>query len=414
MKKLPLEGIRIADLTAVWAGPYATRLLADMGAEVIKVEAPKSPDLLRTLHLLPPDTPNAYNRSAYFNHNNRNKKSVILDLANEAGRDVFLQLVATCDVVIENYRAEVLDKLRLGYDVLREVKEDIILVSMPGHGKTGPEKDFVAFGTNVEQLAGLASLSGYVDGPPQKTGISYGDPVAGVAAAGAVMTALIARRRTGKGQYVELAQREALTTLIGEQVLAYQVTGKQPERIGNRHPFMAPHGCYPAAGEDKWLVVACRNDADFALLCEVIGEPQLAEDDRFREVSARHANQAELDTRISDWTRDQDRETAVSRLVAAGIPAASVLNHVDLYHDQHLRERGFFERVHHEDAGDWDMEGPVFHFKDRPASIRANAPRFGEHNHEVFTELLGLSEEQVQDLETRGITATTPDLSAHR
>ena len=414
MARRPLEGVRIADLSAVWAGPYATRLLADMGAEVIKIESPNNPDLLRALSLLPPETERAWNKSAYFNHNNRNKLGCAIDLAKPRGKALFLELVAKCDVVIENYRAEVLDNLGLGYDVLRAARPDIILVSMPGHGKDGPERDYVAYGTNVEQLAGLASLSGYVGGSPQKTGISFGDPVAGTAAAGAILLALLARKRTGRGQYIEIAQRETLTGLIGEYVVGYSITGENPERIGNRHPAWAPHGCFPTKGDDAWITLACRNDADFAALCGVMQRPELAADPRFAAADARYQHQDELEPAIAAWTSAHDRFEAFELLRNAGVPAAPVLGYRDLYDNPHLRERGFFEQVTHSEAGSWDMERPVYRFARRPTSIERNAPCFGEHNGYVFGDLLGLSESEIADLEKEGITARIPNMSSHQ
>ncbi len=215
MYKLPLHGIRVLDLTMAWAGPYATRLLADMGAEVIKVEAIGNWDLLRTYTGQPPTVERVWDKSPYFNHINRNKYGCALDLSRPRGRELFLRLVEQSDVVIENFRAEVMDNLGLAFEVLEEANPQVIVVSMPGHGKSGPERDYVAYGTNVEQLSGLCHLTGYAGGPPQKTGISYGDPVAGVAAAGAMALALWDRRRTGRGQYIEVAQRENLINMIG-------------------------------------------------------------------------------------------------------------------------------------------------------------------------------------------------------
>lgn len=413
-KRLPLDGIRVVDLTAVWAGPYATRLLGDMGAEVIKVESPNNPDLLRALSLLPPDTERAWNKSAYFNHNNRNKLGCTLDLSTQQGKAAFLRLVSKSDVVIENYRAEVMSNLGLDYENLRNVRSDIIMVSMPSHGKTGPERDYVAYGTNVEQLAGLVSVSGYIDGPPQKSGISYGDPVAGTAAAGAVIMALIARKRTGKGQYVECAQREALTSQIGEYVIGYSMTGQLPRRIGNRHPFYAPHGCYPAAGDDRWVTIVCRDDVEFAALCDAMGDPSLAIDDRFRDAQQRHANQDALDELIANWTRNQEAAAVFDLLAEAGVPCGPVLNHVDLYSDGHLRERGFFERVEHSDAGSWDMDGPAYGFARRATSISRNAPLFGEHNDYVFKEILDMTNAEVEALYSAGISSQEPNMAAHQ
>lgn len=414
-KRLPLTGVRVADLTAVWAGPYTTRLLGDMGAEVIKVESPVAPDLLRALGLQPPGTPFAYNRSAYFNHNNRNKYGLALDLGKPGGVEAFLDLVRISDVVIENFRADVLDKLGIGYDVLRAVRPDIVLVSMPGHGKTGPEAGYVAYGTNVEQLAGLVSITGYEGDEPHKSGISYGDPISGTAAAGAVMTALLYRRRTGRGQWIDLAQREALTALIGEYVVNYSQTGRVPGPTGNTHPAWAPHDVFACAGEDQWLAIAVRDDAEFAALCRTIGRPELAADPRFADALSRHRNRAALHEPVSGWTRTHGPLAAAEVLQAAGVPAAPVESYAQLLDDDpNLRARGFFEEVTHRDAGTWRMERPVWRFSDAPAHVRINGPRFAEHNGWVFGDLLGRSTAAIAALYDAGATGDEPNLAVHQ
>ncbi|MHB8574742.1 MAG: CaiB/BaiF CoA transferase family protein [Dehalococcoidia bacterium] len=413
-KRLPLAGIRIADLTAVWAGPYTTRLLADMGAEVIKVESVHSPDLLRALSTLPPETERTYNKAAYFNHNNRNKYGVSLDLAAPEGRALFFDLVSVSDVVIENFRADVLDRLGLGYEVLRAVRPDIVLVSMPGHGKTGPEASHVAYGTNIEQLSGLVSITGYTGGEPHKSGISYGDPISGTAAAGAVMTALLYRRRTGRGQFVDLAQREALMNLLGEYVVHYSMIGRQPQPGGNSHPVWAPHGVYPCAGVDQWLALAVRSDEEFTALCRVIGRSDLAADPRFADGLVRHSNREALDEPLTAWTSELGAYEAARQLQAAGVPAGPVESARQLLdEDPHLRARGFFEEVTHRDAGTWRMERPVWRFADAPAHVRINAPAFAEHNEFVYGSLLGLADERLAVLTASGVTGGTPDMSAH-
>ncbi len=430
---LPLTGVRVVDLTMVWAGPYGTRLLADMGAEVIKVEAVNFYDQLRNLGFLPPDTERRWNKSAYFNHNNRKKFGCTLDLATPRGRALFLELVKTADVVVENYRAEVLDRLGLGYEVLRAVRPDIILVSMPGHGKDGPERDYVAYGTNIEQLAGLVALTGYVGGPPHASGISYGDPIAGTAMAGAVALALLHRARTGRGQYVELAQREVLTALLGEFIVGYGLTGRQPAPQGNRHPLHAPHGVYPArapgelwndgapgaalaqpAPREPWIAIACETDAQFAALCAVMGRPELAHDPRFATAAARKAHEEDLDRLIAAWTADQDKGELFHRLQAAGVPCGPVLNPAEVFCDPHLRARGFFEWATHPEAGTWDMEGPIYRLSRTPAHIRINAPCFGEHNGWVLAHLLGLPAEELTALAAAGIIGTVPNMAVHQ
>jgi len=414
LRPLPLAGVRIADLTAVWAGPYATRLLADMGAEVIKVESAASPDLLRALSMQPPDTPRAYNRSAYFNHNNRNKYGCSLDLASKAGRAVFLDLVKSSDVVIENFRADVLDKLGLGYDVLCAARPDIVLISMPGHGKTGPEAGYIAYGTNVEQLAGLVSITGYAGDVPHKSGISYGDPVSGTLAAGAVMTALLYRRRTGKGQFIDLAQREALTALIGEFVVQYSMTGAVPGPSGNDHPLWAPHGVFPCAGDDQWVAVVARDDAEFAALCRTIERPELAGEPRYAGREARHEHRAELNGPITAWTAHRPPLDAATVLQAAGVPAGPVESYRELVdEDPQLRARGFFEEVTHREAGTWRMERPVWRFGDAPAHIRINGPMFAEHNEYVYRALLGLDGAAIEELSVAGVIGDEPNFAAH-
>ncbi|MGE0731049.1 MAG: CaiB/BaiF CoA transferase family protein, partial [Acidimicrobiia bacterium] len=235
MKTLPFDGVRVADLSMMWAGPYATKLLAELGAEVLKIESPSAWDNIRTL--IPfPDRAEPWNSSYYFNTYNRGKKSVTLDLAQAKGRAVFLELLAHCDVLIENYRADVLDKLQLPYDVLREANPQLVIVSMAGFGKTGADRSLVGFGPVIEMMSGLTSLTGYVDDEvPYKCGVSYGDPVAGVAAASAVAMGLLQRRRSGKAPIIDLAQREVAATFAGGAFVAAQ---RDPavRHHGNRHP----------------------------------------------------------------------------------------------------------------------------------------------------------------------------------
>lgn len=410
---LPLHGVRVLDLTMAWAGPYATRLLADMGAEVIKVEAVNNWDLIRSFTGQRPTVERVWDKSPYFNHLNRNKYGCVLDLSDPKGRELVLRLVAISDVVIENFRAEVMENLSLTYDVLAEANPEIIAVSMPGHGKSGPERDFIAYGTNVEQLSGLCHLTGYADGPPQKTGISYGDPMGGIAAAAAVAMALWDRRRSGRGQYIEIAQRENLINVIGEQVVGYAMTGREPPRRGNRHSSMAPHGCYPCRGDDQWLTIACEDDAQFTALCGVMGWPELAADVRFADVVSRYRNQDALDELISEWTREQAKAAAAEALQAVAVPASPVQSVPEVFADAQLRARGFYESVSHSLAGVWEVECPHWRMSESPGHVRLPAPAFGEHNGYVLGELLGLSGEEIAALEAEGITGTVPNWSVH-
>ncbi len=388
MERLPLYGHRILDLTTAGAGSYATRLLADMGAEVIKVEAPNNGGPLR---------------SDIFNHVNRNKYACTMDLGQPRGRELFLRLVALSDAVVEDYRSQVLEDRGLSYDVLRSARADIVVVSLSSHGRSGPEGDFAANGSDIEALGGLTAISGYLGGGPQKAGIAYADAVAGIAAAGAVAPALWHRRRTGEGQHVEVAGWESMVGPIGEYVLGYSMNGRLPQPTGNRHSSMAPHGCYACAGDDQWVTIAVEDDEQFAALCRAIGRPELAVDPRFADVVSRYRNQGDLDGIVGEWTRRLTPQAVTEALQAAGIAAAPVLGVPALFEDLQLRSRGFWESVSHPDAGTWDVDGVPWRLSRSPAHIRLPAPRFGEHNDYVLRGLLGLSEEEVQELVAGGI-----------
>lgn len=398
----------------VWAGPYATRFLADMGAEVIKVEAVDNWDLLRSLHLLPEGTERWYNRSAYFNHNNRNKLGCTINLSTARGKDLLLKLVAMSDVVIENYRADVLDKLGLGYDILRRAREDIILVSMPGYGKSGPEKDYVSYGTNVEQLAGLVALTGYADRGPHKSGISYGDPVGGLHACAAVAMALQRRRETGLGAHIEVPQREALISMIGEFIVGRTLGAPLTVQIGNASAVFAPHGVYPCVGDDRWIAIAAEDDEAFAALLKVMDQGSLATDHRFATNKNRLRNRDELDRLVGEWTSTQDRDELFHQLQAVGVTAGPVLNVPDLVADRHLRERGFFEKVSQVDAGEWEMDGVPWKLSRTPAHIRRPAPNFAEHNDYVFRDLLGLGDAELEALKAERVIGDEPNTSLNQ
>ena len=403
MKKLPLAGIRVLDLTMMWAGPFTTKLLAEMGAEVLKIESPRAWDNIRTL-IPQPGVEDPWNSSYYFNEYNRDKKSVTLDLAQARGRQLFLDLVPTADVVIENYRADVLDKLGLGYDVLRKQSPSIILVSMAGFGKTGADRDSVGFGPIIEQLGGLASLTGYGDGIPMKTGISYGDPVGGIGAAGAVALALIQRQRTGKGCVIDLAQREGMAAMIGEAYVAASLRGEDPVHHGNRSPRWAPQGVYRAAGIDQWLAVSCTSDAEWATLASIIGRDDLSGLD----LAVRRARHDELDAAIEAWSSAQAPQAAMVRLQESGVPAGRVLDTVAVHDDPQLNHRGFWVRLPHPRTATFRQHGVVWRLAEANPHLRRHAPLFGEHTREVLSELLGLGEAEFAELAAAGIIADAP------
>lgn len=409
----PLAGIRVVDLTMVWAGPFGTRLLGDYGAEVIKVEGPGQWDLLRGLGGIPRTVDRWYNRAAYFNHNNRNKYSAAIDLRQEAGRDLLLQLLAKSDVLVENYRANVMDNLGLSFEEVRAVNPRMVYVSMPGHGKTGPEAHYVTYGTNVEQLAGLVSVSGYEGGEPLKTGFSYGDPTAGLAVPAAVALGLRQRNRTGEGVHIDLAQRENLTGFVGEYLVDYSMNRELRAPAGNTHPHCGPHGVYPSGGEDRWLTIACENDEQFAGLCRAMQREELAADERFATMAARKANERELDAIIGEWTARWGHYEAMHILQRHGVPAGAVLTIPEVMSDPQLRTRGAWSEQVHPDAGTWEVETPPWNLTRTPGHARIPAPGFAEHNSYVFRDLLGLDEETIARLYADGVTADEPNVQSH-
>lgn len=402
MKRLPLDGIRIADLTMMWAGPYATRVLAEMGAEVIKIESPRAWDNIRTL-IPQPDVADPWNSSYYFNDYNRDKKSLTLDLADPRGKGAFLRLVPHCDVVLENYRAEVLDNLGLGHDVLREAREDIILVSMAGYGKTGAERGHVGFGPIIEQMSGLASMTGYGDdGMPVKTGISYGDPVAGKAAVAAVVLALIHRRKTGEGAFIDLAQREVLSTLIGEAFVASSLRGEEPVHRGNRDGRYFAQGVYRCAGEEQWVAISVRDAGDWERLCAVTG---IVEHLGAMSNDARHA---EIDRRIAGWCAWREPQEVFETESRAGVPAGRVLDTKTIHEDRHLEERRYWVELPHPRMHAWKQPRSAWQFIEARPGLQRHAPLFGEHNLEILGGLLGMSAEEIAELEAAGVIGDAP------
>lgn len=404
MKKLPLEGVRVADLTMMWAGPYATRLLGEMGAEVVKIESPGAWDNIRTL-VPQPGVEEPWNSSYYFNDYNRDKKSLTLDLAQARGRELFLKLVGHCDVVIENYRAEVLTNLDIDFPVLQQAKQDIVLVSMAGFGKTGSERNHVGFGPIIEQMAGLASMAGYGDdGVPYKTGISYGDPVGGIAAAGAVALGLIQRRKTGKGCHIDLAQREGMAAMIGEAFVAASLRGEDPPHKGNRDPRFVPQGAYRCAGEEQWIVISVTGDEEWRVLAGIIGADALAGLSH-EERAARHD---ELDAAIEAWTQRTDPQTAMEQLQQAGIAAGRVLDTKEMHDDRHLTERGYWVRLPHPRMHPWRQPASAWRLVEANPQLRRHAPLFGEHNEEILCGLLGLPQEELPELASAGVIGNAP------
>ncbi|MBI2863476.1 MAG: CoA transferase [Chloroflexi bacterium] len=415
---LPLAGIRVIDATVIFSGPYCGKQLADFGAEVIKLESAKHPDPSRGSPNPPrgsgvyPDGepgPRPWNRAGLFNALNTSKLSLSVDLTTPAGVGIVKRLAKVSDVVMDNFRANVMARFGLGYEALREVNPSIIVISMSANGMSGPERDYAAFGATLEQTTGMAWLTGYgPDDAPYRGGVNYPDPVAGLHAVGAILAALRHRRRTGKGQFVDLSQREGAACLVGESILDYTINGRIAERRGNRDSSMAPHGCYRCKGEDSWVTIAIGTDEQWKSFSVAIGSPAWATEARFRTVLGRWQNQNELDKLVEGWTVGRDHVEIMHLLQKVGVPAAPVLNNVELLHDPHLNRRGFWEWVNHPDAGRHLHYGASVRLAATPGGIQRHAPCLGEHNHYVLRAILGLSEDEVRQLDDAGVTNSDP------
>jgi crotonobetainyl-CoA:carnitine CoA-transferase CaiB-like acyl-CoA transferase len=408
--------VRVLDLSRVWAGPLATRILGDLGADVIRVEAigahgpRRVPEAVVHRSRRYPENQageRPWNREGMYNKFNRNKRAVTLQLDTPRGKAVFEQLVVTSDIVIENYSPRVMPQLGLGYNRLRELNPGIIYIGMPGYGWSGPARDWVAYGTTLEPGAGLSSLMGYAGSGPYKSGVAWADPVAGLNAAAALLVALWDRRADadGRGQAIELAQLEAMIGFIGEEVLAAQARGSNRPRLGNRHPEYAPRGCYPCAGDDRWIAISMTDDAAWGALCAEAGfdakRAALRGDERIEMHDA-------LDAEIARWTARHDQIELMHRLQARGVAACAVLDARDLVEDPHLAARGFFVTITHPDAGTYPFPGQPIHLSETPATFRRPAPGLGEHNREVLGGLLGMTDAELEELHAAGVIADQP------
>ncbi len=396
--RLPLEGIRVADFTWVWAGPFGTMHLAHLGAEVIKIESQARLDMTRRLPLYPVDMKPGLNRSALFNQWSQGKKSLLLNIGKPEGIALAKELIKTCDVVVENFATGVMDHLGLGYKELKQIKPDIIMASISGYGHTGPQKKYMGYGPAIAPLTGLSSLTGYPGGPPQEVGISYGDPNSGINAAVGVCAALAARKRTGKGQHLDVSLWEAMAALVPEGWMDYAMNATQPPRRGNQDPLMSPHNCFRCAGEDEWATIACGTDKEWQALCQAIGKPELATDVRFRTGQDRKANENELEQLLTAWTQQRGKWEVTQTLQAAGVAAFPSMSSKDLAEDSQLNERGFFARLSHPEVGVRTHTGIPWLLTQSPNGVRAPAPLLGQDTDQVMRDLLGYSDQEIARL----------------
>jgi crotonobetainyl-CoA:carnitine CoA-transferase CaiB-like acyl-CoA transferase len=388
-----LKGLRILDFTWVLAGPYATRILGDFGAEVIKVQSKKIAGGVES------------NLSGYFNHWNRNKRSIALDMSHPEAKDLVLRLARISDVVIENFSTRVMSNWGLDYEKLKEVRPDIIMVSMSAMGRTGPWKDFVAFGPALQALSGLTYLTSFAQGSPLGLGYAHADPVAGLYAALAILAALEFRDRTGKGQSIDLSQYEAMCTLLGPALLNSWVNHEEISPQGNHSASIpaAPYGCYQCSGADRWCVIGVFNEREWENLCDILGRPDWMREERFSDLSRRKENKKDLDRFLEQWTLQHSPEEVVNLLQQGGVASGVVQNAEELAKDPHLMAREFFIPLEHPVLGKIVADASPIRSRKNSTDKWKAAPLLGEDNEYVYRELLGFTEEEFSSYVQRGI-----------
>lgn len=418
-RNAPLNGVNIVDLTQAWLGPYATMLLADLGADIVKIENPKRPDVWRGWGVSPgrspartvwsshPTNPNAHPWNTNANHNsvNRNKRSVALSLTNQSGKELFLNLVSNSDLVMENFRPHVMDRFGLGYDQLREVKSDIVMVSFSGCGETGPYQDYRANGGSTEATGGWCSLLGYTDGPPMEMGAMYADPIIGLQMAASALVALTHRNNTGEGQYVTGSMFETAVGYIGEEIMLASANGQKAERRGNRHRQMAPHGAFLCNGDDQWVTIAVRNDTEWVALLSVLPDSDL-HDERYSTLEGRLESVDALEDLLRQWTLTRDAHEVMSLLQGVGVPAGVVQRTTEVPLDAHFIARDWFKPIEHPDMGSHRYNGFPWRFSKSKLQINLRPPRVGEHSAEVLQDVLNVSSDEYASLVEQNVTGS--------
>jgi crotonobetainyl-CoA:carnitine CoA-transferase CaiB-like acyl-CoA transferase len=381
----PLAGVRVLEIAKVWAGPHAGKILAFLGAEVVKVESRSALDEMRLYGGVDPD------RAPYFQSVNPEVLSVQVNMKSPKGLALLRDMAAKSDIVLESLRPGAMERLGLGYEALRAIRPDIISVSLKMYGNDGPLGHETGYAPCFAALGGLNYLVGYEGEPPAGVNVRYGDTSAGVAAVFAALVALLHRERTGESQFVDLSAVETMASLVGESLLEYSLTGQIPVAHGDRHPVMAPHGCYPCK-DGTWISLALSRDEEWTILCDVLDAPELA-----------HAARFSSDAELSVATRAHDASDIAARLRARGVPAFKSETSLDVVSNSHLWEHGFFRLVSDAASGSRPIVGAPWRFSESQASITRGAPRLGEHNAYVYGELLGLSREELERLIRDGV-----------
>ena len=404
---LPLTGIRIVDFTAYWAGPLPTAIMADLGAEVIKVESIQRPDQFRIV-AVSGDPAEVYELSPPFNATNRNKLGLTLDLARPEGVRLFKELVKRSDAVVQNYSPRVMPQLGLSYEILREVNPAIVMTSVSGFGQEGPWRDYVSFAAIGEALSGISGLSGYTGEGALIHGVGVSDPFAGYLAAFCTLAAVHQARVTGEGQHVDVSQLEASMQYIADALVEFEFTGRPRVRATSDGSAMAPHGAFPARGDDAWVAISVATEQQWRALLAAMDAPAWASDARFATPLLRRRNREALNQLVAEWTARFDRHELARDLQSRGIPAAPVLAPSDLLEDPALKAADFFQYVDHPVAGRHPYPSFPARIDGEHPPIRRVGPILGADNHYVLSKILGLSDAEIARLEADRIIGTRP------
>ncbi|MDO9536025.1 MAG: CoA transferase [Bacillota bacterium] len=398
MEKRVFEGIKVAEFGGFAAGPGVGKMMADFGAEVVRVESFARPDGFRTHY--PPYTDNepGLNRSGCFAIHNNNKYDITINLKASGASEIAQKVIAWADVVIENFTPGTMEKLGLGYEALVEIKPDLIMVGSCNQGQTGPHANHPGFGSQLTSLSGFTHLTGYPDDSPILLYGPYIDYIGVGYGIISVTAALDYRRRTGKGQYIDLAQYEGGLQFIAPVLLDYLINNRVATRMGNRHSTAAPHDVYPCLGEDRWCAIGIFSDREWEKLVEVMGSPRWTHDPKFSTLPGRKSNEDELYSHMAEWTASFTAEQLMERLQSVGLRAGVVNNMKDLYNDPQLKHRHIWCKLEHPEMGSFNYESPAFQLSETPAVIDRPSPCIGEHNYYFFTNLLGFSEDEYNKL----------------
>lgn len=397
-----LKGIRVADFSWIWAGPYAASLLAYMGAEVIKIESRSRIDQTRKGTIMDTDNFDGLNYSPTFNNANLNKKGVSLDISTPEGAALAKEIVAQCDIVVSNMRPGKMEKLGLGYEDLKKVKPDLIMIESSGFGSTGPYRAYAGFAPIFASFGGLAYVTGYEDGEPNvMSGVQ--DLRVGTLSAFITLAALVHRQETGEGQYIDLSSSECMSTLVGPELMEYTMNGRNAKRNGNQDAIMAPHNVYRCKGDDKWISIAVGTNNEWKALCTAMGNPEWFRKAEYEDAFGRYADRHEIDEKIGEWTVNFEHEELMKKLQAVGVAAMPSFDAEEILTDPHTKARGLFTTVHHPKIGEQVVMGPAWKFSETPAKVMKAGPLMGENNEEIFCDLLKMPKEQFEKLKEEKI-----------